>query len=40
MDNVPDEKKLRCPFCGKCIGICKGTDMENSISETLKSAPR
>lgn len=34
------EKEMRCPHCGKCIGVFNASDSENSIAKVVKSKPR
>lgn len=33
------ENKMRCPHCGKCIGVFNSSDEKNSIAKVVKSKP-
>lgn len=34
------EQKMKCPFCGRCIGFVQSTDDENSVFSITKSEPK
>ena len=34
------EQKMKCPYCGRCIGFVQATDDENSVFSITKSEPK
>lgn len=34
------EQKMKCPYCGRCIGFVQSTDDENSVFSITKSEPK
>ena len=34
------ESKMRCPHCGRCVGVLQSTDVENSVFEISVDKPK
>ena len=34
------EQKMKCPYCGRCIGFVQSTDDENSVFSITNSEPK
>lgn len=34
------EQKMKCPYCGRCIGFVQSTDDKNSVFSITKSEPK